>query len=209
VPTIAALLSPRAAAAGKNPSCPGNSVVTRAAQDCCIAVGRQRNGLALVGFSNRAGADQLGALLRPDTIAAGEDPRRASEVVIRGSADDRRVAVGRERNRGALSDALPSETYPARAHQLASLLGPSAVNAAENPRRTGGHAIARAANNGSVTIRRKGDGDALSRIPDGAAADQLGALLGPNTAGPGEHPGRSSFRVVALSSNNGGIAVSG
>jgi hypothetical protein len=50
-----------------------------------VAVGRQRDGIALAG-SNRAAANQLGALLGPDTAAPGPDPRR-SVVAERPSHD--------------------------------------------------------------------------------------------------------------------------
>ena len=52
--------------------------------------------------SNRAGADQLAALLRPDTAAAGKDPRRPGVGVVEGPAGDRGVAVGGQRDGVAL-----------------------------------------------------------------------------------------------------------
>ena len=73
---LAALLGPDTAAAGVDPRRPGARVVGRPAHDGGVAVGGQRDGEALFGGSNRAGADQLAALLGPDTAAAGVDPRR-------------------------------------------------------------------------------------------------------------------------------------
>jgi hypothetical protein len=54
------------------------------------------------GVSHRSAADQLAALLGPDTAAAGEDPRRASGCVVIRRANDGGVAVGRQRDGGAL-----------------------------------------------------------------------------------------------------------
>jgi hypothetical protein len=70
----------------------------------------------LKGFPNRAGDDQLAALLGPDTVTAGEDPRRRPglRVVL---AHDGGVAVGRQRNGLAL---LRGD--PAGAGQLRPLL---------------------------------------------------------------------------------------
>ena len=79
---LAALLGPDAAAAGKDPRRSGVRVVVRPAHDGGVAVGGQRDGGALRGSSNRAGADQLRSLLGPDAAAAGEDPRRPSAPVV-------------------------------------------------------------------------------------------------------------------------------
>jgi hypothetical protein len=71
----------------------------------------------LFGISNRAGADKLAALLGPDTVAAGEDPRRSARVVAR-PAHDGGVAVGGQRD----GVALLSVSNRARADQLWPLL---------------------------------------------------------------------------------------
>ena len=73
---LVALLGPDTAAAGEHPRRPGLAVVGPPAHDGGVAVGGQRDGQALAGASNSAGADQLVALLGPDTAAAGEHPRR-------------------------------------------------------------------------------------------------------------------------------------
>jgi hypothetical protein len=88
-----------------------------APHDGRVAVGGQRNGLALVGGvgSNGAGADQLATLLGPDTAAAGEDPRGpegavtlAALVVVYRPANDGRAAVGGQRKGLALVGAVES-----------------------------------------------------------------------------------------------------
>jgi hypothetical protein len=62
---LAALLGPDTAAARVDPRRPGATVVGIPADDG--AVGGQRDGPALLRPSNRAGTDQLAALLGPDT----------------------------------------------------------------------------------------------------------------------------------------------
>jgi hypothetical protein len=57
---------------------------------------------ALKGASNSAGADQLVALLRPDTATTGEDPRRPDVRVVARPAHDSGVAVGGYRDGYAL-----------------------------------------------------------------------------------------------------------
>jgi hypothetical protein len=59
-----------------------------------IAIGGQRDGVALSGDSTRAGPDQLIALLGPDGPVATEDPRRPSVRVIAEPDRDDCVAVG-------------------------------------------------------------------------------------------------------------------
>ena len=72
-----------------------------------------------MALSNRAGADQLVALLGPDTIAAGENPRRPGAPVVVKPAHDGGVAVGGERNGEALLGQLSNR---AGADQLRPLL---------------------------------------------------------------------------------------
>jgi hypothetical protein len=94
----------------------------------------------LSGRRNRAGADQLVALLGPATAAAGEDPRRPGVRVVVRPAHDGGGAVGGQRDGDALS-ALSNRTG---ADQLAALLGPATAAAGENPHRPvvlTGHAV--------------------------------------------------------------------
>ena len=73
---LAALPGPGIATAGEDPRRPDAIIVVGSAHYGSVAVAGQRDRVALVGGPNRAGADQLGALLAPDATAAGEDPRR-------------------------------------------------------------------------------------------------------------------------------------
>ena len=68
--------------------------------------------------SIRSRADQLAALLGPDTVAAREDPRRPGTVFVVRPADKGRVAVGGQRDRTA----LPGGSNRSRANQLGPLL---------------------------------------------------------------------------------------
>jgi hypothetical protein len=67
-----------------------------------MAVGRQRIGDALSGLSNGTSADQLDALLAPDATAPSVNPRSTGGRVILSPTDDGGIAVGRQRDRGAL-----------------------------------------------------------------------------------------------------------
>ena len=62
-------MGPAIAAAGVDPRRPGEPVVGKPAHNGGVAVGGRRDGGTLSGASNRAGADQLAALLGPDTAA--------------------------------------------------------------------------------------------------------------------------------------------
>jgi hypothetical protein len=106
----------------KDPRHPGARVVAPPANDGGVAVGGQRDGGALLGVSNCAGADQLAALLGPDTAAAGVDPHRAGARVVARTAHDGRVAGAGQR----YGTALVSGPDCAGADQLAALLRPDA-----------------------------------------------------------------------------------
>jgi hypothetical protein len=87
-------LRPDAAAAGEDPRRAvaevTEIVVVRPTHNGGVAVAGQRDGEALVG-SERAGADQIVALLGPHAVAAGVDQRTAA-----GRTYDGGVAVGRQ-----------------------------------------------------------------------------------------------------------------
>ena len=111
------------------PRRPGVRVVARPAHDGGVAIGRQSDGDALSGVSNRAGADQLVALLGPKTAAAGEDPRRR-HTSCRKVRHDGGVAVVRQGDGEALpvgsnrasADLLPCwvQTAPLRVNTHAA-----------------------------------------------------------------------------------------
>jgi hypothetical protein len=90
------------------------------AHDGSVAVGGQRDRHALSGASNRAGADQLAALLGPDAAVTGVDPRRPCIGVVSSPACDSGAAVGGQRD----GDALPGTPNCGDGDQLVALLGP-------------------------------------------------------------------------------------
>ena len=99
---LGALLVPHPTAAGEHPRRTGTTVVVKSTCDCGVAVGGQRDGNALVGGSNRTGADQFGALLTPHPTAAGEHPHRTGTTVVEISAHDGGVPVSGQRDGLAL-----------------------------------------------------------------------------------------------------------
>src|SRR6516165_7976369 len=114
----------------KDPRRPVAPIVAKPARYGSVAVSGERNRPALLGGSDRAGADQLVALLGPDTIFAGENPYRPGVPVAR-PAHQGGIAVGGERNRHALIGG----SIRAGADQLVALLGLDTVAAGENPYR--------------------------------------------------------------------------
>src|SRR5258706_595638 len=78
------------------------AVVQDATEYRRAAVGRDGGRRPLGGIAGCAGPDPLGAALRPDATAPREDPGRSRLGAVKGSADDRRRAVGREGDRPAL-----------------------------------------------------------------------------------------------------------
>ena len=109
---LASLLGPDTAAAREDPRRPGAVVVARPTHDGRVAVGGQRDGEALSGGSSRSRADQLASLLGPDTAAARVDPRRPGVVVVDRPTHDGRVAVGGQRDGGALIGRSPAAPVP-------------------------------------------------------------------------------------------------
>src|SRR6516162_8437133 len=112
---------------------PGTScipVVTNRAYDGGVAVGGKRDGSALSPTFDRAGANQLTALLRPDAVFDDIDPYRADEGIVIRPAHDSRRAVRRERDGSALSPRFDR----AGANQLTALLSPDGAALAENGR---------------------------------------------------------------------------
>ena len=130
---LRALLAPHPAAAGEDPRRSGAAVVAGPAHDRGVAVGGQRDRIALLGGSHSAAADELRALLAPHPAAAGEDPRRSGAAVVGVPAHDRGVAVGGQRDRIALHGG----SHSAAADQLRALLAPHPAAAGEDPRRSG------------------------------------------------------------------------
>src|SRR5262249_3064010 len=117
---LGALLAPYSPAARVHPHGSLVAVVGIPADDGGVAVRRQRDGDSLGRRPRGTGAQQLGALLAPDSPAAGEHPRGARVAVVTEPADDGGLALPRQRD----GKALGRHTRATRAHQLGALLAP-------------------------------------------------------------------------------------
>src|SRR5262249_53092580 len=161
-------------------------------QDGDIAVRGQRDGRALASHS--AGANQLIALLRPDTGAAGEHPRRPGGAKAKGyrsiprvvsrPAHDCSITVGGQRDGHALTGASHSVV----AAELLALLRPATAASGEHPCRPGLAVIEPPAHDGSIAVGGKCDRHALAGLSHSTGADEFLALLRPSTAAAPEHP---------------------
>jgi hypothetical protein len=187
---------------GEDPRRAGDRVVANPAPNRGVAVGGQRDGVALLGGSSRAGAEQLVSQLAPNIVAAGEDPRRPGIRVIAIPAHDGSVAVVGQGDRAALIGL----TNRATSDQLVAPLGPNIAAARVDPHRPG--AIG-PTHDGCVAVGRQRDRDTLLGAHNRAVADQLAALLGPDIAATSIDPRRPGIRVVAMPAHDSGVAVGG
>src|SRR5262249_41652036 len=170
------LLGPHAAAAGEYPRRADTTVIAIPAQDGGVAVGGQRDRMALRSFAGRVVADQLAPLLGPYSAAAAEYPRRASVDVVAPSAHEGGVSVGGERNRDALVGWASSPAHP---EQLGSLLGPYAPTAGKHPGRAFSPGVGSPSHDSGVAVRRQCNGEALVGTANRIVANQLAPLLSP------------------------------
>src|SRR5271166_3912933 len=147
---LLALLGPDTTAAGEHPCRPSPAVVAPPAHNGGVTVRGERNRHALACVSRSAGPDQLFALLRPDTTAAGEHPHRLGPP----SSHDGGVSVRGQRDGHSLARRQWRFARPihAGAHQLVALLCPTTSAAREHPRRPCRSIVARPAYNGSVAV---------------------------------------------------------
>ncbi len=185
------LLGPHPARAREHPRRALRAVVVPAADQRGVAVGGERDEdaeLAVVLFA----AGELRSLLAPRPARAGEGPRRARGGVVLGPADQRGVAVGRER------DARAEFAFSglAGAGELSALLGPGRARAREHPGRADVAVVAGPADQRGVAVGGERDARAEPAVSDLAGAGQLFALLSPGRARAREHPGRAGFAVV-------------
>src|SRR5262249_7885852 len=166
---LLALLRPGTAAAREHPR-PLGLPATHAGG---IAVGGRRAAHSLPRRQwrfPRSAAAQLFALLRPNTAAGGEDPRRPSCSIVAGPANDGGVAVGGEGDGCTLGPQSPS-VFAGGANELAAFLRPGTAAACEHPRcpswADDGRPIAisvvraRPAHDCGIAVRGQRDGHAL------------------------------------------------
>src|SRR5437867_574208 len=78
------LLRPDGSAPRPDPHGPSVTVVVDPSDDRRVAVRRKRHGIALLSGPHGARADELSALLRPDSSAPRPDPRCPSGPVVLG-----------------------------------------------------------------------------------------------------------------------------
>ena len=122
----------------------------------------------------RAAVGQLLPLLGPARPRAREHPRRPETAVVAGAADQRRVAVRRQRH--AVAERWPLRRCSPRCSRSASaLLGPARPRAREHPRRPETAAVDGAADQRRVAVGRQRHAGAelalpLSPVPRAAAA---------------------------------------
>jgi hypothetical protein len=117
---------------------------------CCRQLTARRRRLAKRRQYPR---DQLAALLAPQTVAAGEDPRGpyggGGNAIITGRPNDGGVSVGRQRNGVAL---LRIRSSCAGADQLAAMLAPLTVAEGEDPCRPGAVVVELPAHDGGAAV---------------------------------------------------------
>ena len=138
-----------------------------------------------------------------------KDPRRPHASIVARPTNEGGVAVGGERDGGALRCIASSP----RADQFAALLGPDIVAAGVDPGRAhrGGKDAPWPAHDGGVTVGGQRDGGAPCRasLPVPVPSSTL-CWVRPNPIAPGEDPCPPRSDNVALrarSAHDGGIAI--
>src|SRR5208282_1372733 len=126
-------LRPHPAALGKNPGRSVVGIIAEPAHHGGVAVGGQRDRIALQRGAGIAATDQLRSLLAPHDAALRKDPGGAVVRIIAVAADDGGVAGARQRDR----DTLCGAPHGAGADELRALLGPDAAAAGKDPSRPG------------------------------------------------------------------------
>src|SRR5207247_9070251 len=130
-------------------------VVAGPAHDGSMAVRGERDRAALICVSHSASANELLALLSPDTVITGEHPCRPNLAVVGPPAHNGRVAVGGQRYRHALAGASRS----AGADKLVPLLPPDTATTGEHPRALRPPPT----DNGGVAVGRQSNGHSLAK----------------------------------------------
>ena len=120
-------------------------------------------------------------------------------------AHDGGVAVVGQRDRSALK----SCPYRAAAEQLAALLRPGPAALGEDPRGPGVRVVPIPAHESGIAVAGQRNRRALKGGSYCTCANQLTALLRPDTAATGKKPCCPGVRVVGISTHDGGIAVVG
>ena len=194
------LLRPGCARAGIDVGRPGGRVAEHGADQRGLAVARERRRAAEVVPGSAVGGGQL-LLLRPRAARAGEGIDGSRARVAAGGADQRRLAVSRERRRAA--EAVAGRPCGRRQPLL---LCPRRPGAGEDI----GGALARAASGradeGGLAIARERR-RAAEVVAGGAVGGGQLLLLRPCGARPGEDIGRAGSRAPRIGGDQRGLAV--
>src|SRR6185312_6111986 len=153
--------------------------------------------------TDRASADELMALLAPDAVLTDEYPRRARVNVVAIAADDRGVAVRRQR----YCPTLLGRAGGTGTDELAALLTSGAVLADEYPGCADIRVVAVSTDNRGVAVRRQCNSPALLGGAGCASADEFIALLAPYAVAAREHPRPACIRIVADPTDDRSVAV--
>ncbi len=138
-------------------------------------------------IAHGARADQLAALLGPDSCRSWSRPTRPQRHRCRRPSDDGRVAVGGEGHGYALMMRCPRR--PSRPAWFPA--GSRLLRSASRPTRPQRHCCRRTLRRWPCCRRRRGTRNSLGRAsPHGARADQLGSLLGPDSCRSSSRPTR-------------------
>src|SRR5262249_43539397 len=120
------------------------------------------------------------------------------------AADDRGIAVGRQRN----SVPLTGIANRAGAKHFRTLLAPDAVAVArEHPCRAGVAVVVGAPDNRGTAVGRQRDQETLLGCAARAGADELAALLTPGAAVAGKDPSGAGKGIVVVATGDRRIAV--
>ncbi len=160
---------------------------------------RPAEGLAGTGFFGC----ELRTLLGPRTAFAGERPRRPERRPVVRAADQREVAVGRQR--GAVAEVTGAGAI--FGGELRPLLSPSRFPARERPGCPRSAFVKAPPDQGRAPVAGQRDAEAEAGRAALSGARKLSALLGPPFSGVFERPRRARMAVVVGSADQRGDAV--
>ena len=199
------LLCPGRARAREPPCASSRAVVARTADQCRVAVGRERRAVAEAGFAELVAGGQLRSLLLPSPSAVREHPGGAGLLAVGDRPDQCRVAAGTECD--APAEATAALQFRS-AGQLAALFTPAGARARKRPRRARVFIIAGRADERHVAGRRERDRPAEMTAAQLFAAGQAGLLDEPRGRAR-ERPHGADVAVIGGSADERRLPVAG
>src|SRR4029077_14472204 len=151
------------------------------------------------------GAGELFGLRKPAGARAREHPHGPVEEVVARRADERRIAVGRQRH--AVTEFAVAQLFGAG--ELRALLAPGDAGAGEHPGRPETAVVRPAADERGLTVRGQRDAATEVTMAFLVAGLELRALLAPGDAGASEHPDRPVVAAIAGRTDQRRLAVGG